>query len=98
MEARGRGEWDCMNGTKGFAEGVAIPEIQSVINAAAGKAVIDVLQQIGRGTRRSQGKSGVDVYEIGDKGDPVLHKHAKARVRAAQREGYACKVLDLGGN
>jgi len=98
IESIKRGDLDFIISTKVFAEGVDIPEIQSVVNAAAGKAVIDVLQQIGRGTRRSQGKSGVDVYEIGDKGDPVLHKHAKARVRAAQREGYACKVLDLGGN
>jgi len=89
------GDLDFIISTKVFSEGVDIPEIQSVVNAGAGKAVIDVLQQIGRGTRPSKGKSGVDVYEIGDKGDPVLHKHAKARVKAAQREGYTCKVLSL---
>ena len=86
------GRLDFIVATKVFAEGVNIPELRCVINGAGGKSVIEVLQQVGRGTRTTETKSSFVVYEVGDKGDPIMHKHARARVAACQREGYRCEV------
>jgi len=86
------GRLDVAIATKVFVEGVNIPALASVVCAQGGKSIIDTLQQIGRGMRVTSTKNTLDVWEIGDKGDPRLHAHAKARIAACQREGYRCVV------
>jgi superfamily II DNA or RNA helicase len=54
-----------------FQEGVNIPALRSVMHAAAGKAHIPALQNLGRGTRRKDRdgrvvKDSVDVYDVAD--------------------------------
>jgi len=84
---------DFIISTKVFAEGVNVPELRTVINAAGGKSVIETLQQVGRGSRRTDGKNRFIVYDIGDKGNRWLHAHAKERIRAMRREGFNCVVV-----
>lgn len=86
------GRLDYIVATKVFTEGVNIPELRVIINGAGGQSVIEVLQQVGRGTRTTESKTTFTVYDVGDKGDPILHKHARARVAACKREGYHCEV------
>lgn len=86
------GKLDFIVATKVFVEGVNVPELRTVINAAGGKSVIEALQQVGRGTRTTDEKSTFEVYEIGDKGEPVLNNHARSRFRAYKREGYPTEV------
>lgn len=54
---------DVIVATRVFAEGVDIPGIRSVINAAGMKAPIGLLQRIGRGSRLEAGKQVFTVYE-----------------------------------
>lgn len=82
-----RGDLDFIVSTTVFTEGVDIPALRSVILAAGGKSIITTLQSIGRGLRTSDGKDGVEVYDVGDNG-AWLYGHAKARAKAAKREGY----------
>ena len=82
------GELDAVVSTKVFVEGVDVPNLRAVVNAAGGKSVIECLQQAGRSMRVADGKTGAVVYEIGDKGCRILHRHAQTRLRAYVREGY----------
>lgn len=86
------GHLDYIIATKVFTEGVNVPDLRVVVNAQGGKSVIDTLQQIGRGMRVTATKRTVTVWEFGDSGNGWMHKHAQERVRACQREGYACVV------
>ena len=86
------GRLDFVVASKVFVEGVNVPEMRTVINAAGGKSVIEALQQVGRGTRVTKTKRQFRVYEIGDKGDYTLHDHAQERLRAYRREGYPMTV------
>lgn len=85
-----------------FRQGVDIPEIKTVINAAGGKAAIDVIQKIGRGSRRFQKdgstKDEFHAYDIKDT-DCGCHgevhrsckwilRHSKDRAAAYARYGY----------
>lgn len=58
--------------TPTLRQGVDIPAISTVINMAGGKATIDVIQKVGRGSRRFQTdgttKETFDVYDIYDEG------------------------------
>ena len=49
-----------------FAQGVDIPSLQNVILASPGKGRIRLLQSIGRGLRRTNGKSECTVFDISD--------------------------------
>lgn len=78
-----------------FQEGVDIPELRSVVIASGGKSIIAALQRIGRGMRRADGKETFEVWDVADEGNVWLKRHAKARRRAYQREGYAVSVVTL---
>jgi superfamily II DNA or RNA helicase len=78
-----------------FQEGVDIPELRSVVIASAGKSVIAALQRIGRGMRTAAGKDTFEVWDVADEGNAWLARHAKARRRAYQREGYQVATVQL---
>ena len=85
-----------------FRQGIDIPEIQTVINGAGGKACIDVIQKVGRGSRRFQAdgstKDTFKVYDIDDRGCgrcggnhkscEWLERHSFERAEAYKRFGY----------
>lgn len=72
-----------------WKQGVDIPNLASVVMAAGGQSVIDALQKTGRGSRTDGGnKTEFTVYDILDRGQKWLHRHANARRLAYKREGY----------
>jgi superfamily II DNA or RNA helicase len=87
-----------------FQEGIDIPSLRSVVVASGGKSIIAALQRIGRGMRAdaSTGKTTFEVWDFADKGcgcrpDTTegvhpgcrwLERHARARMRAYQSEGF----------
>jgi len=84
-----------------FRQGVDIPEIMTVINMAGGKAVVDVIQKVGRGSRRHQKDGSTKdefwVFDIEDRGCGCrghhtsckwLDGHARERAQAYIRYGY----------
>jgi superfamily II DNA or RNA helicase len=76
-----------------FQEGIDIPDLRSVVIASAGKSVIAALQRIGRGMRVVEGKDTFEVWDVEDDGNAWLKRHARARRRAYQREGYAVTAV-----
>jgi len=88
-----RGELDALIASVVFQQGVDIPSLASVIVAAGGKSTIASLQRIGRGMRTDGGKKAeFEVYDILDRGNKWLEKHAKARQRAFLKEGHEVVV------
>lgn len=74
--------------TSVFDEGVDIRGLRSVFLAGGGKAPIKVLQQIGRALRREEGKEEATIFDVDDRGNKWLRKHARNRVKVCLREGY----------
>lgn len=93
------GRLDVIVASSVFAQGVDIPSLKSVVNAAAGASVIQTLQRLGRGTRVTADKTEFEAWDVLDTGNRYLAKHGKQRLETYQREGYKVEVVaakDLG--
>lgn len=95
IRALQRGDLDVAVCSVVWQEGIDIPELASVIVGAAGKSAIATLQRMGRGMRNPDGKGTFDVWDIEDEGTPVLERHARARRKVYEREGYEVEDVDL---
>lgn len=77
-----------------FQEGVDVPSLRSVINAAGGRSVIAAIQKAGRGMRVERDRAGevvkdeFEIWDVLDTGDRWLERAARERKRAFLREGY----------
>jgi len=93
-----RGDLDGLVCSTVFQEGVDVPGLRAVINGAAGRSVIATLQRIGRGMRvaAERGEDGkhFEVWDVADRGNKILDRHARGRRKAYEREGYEVQVLD----
>jgi superfamily II DNA or RNA helicase len=65
----------CVICTTVWKEGVNIPELNVVINAAGGKSEIMTLQSIGRGMRRTAEKSDLIIYDFFDSSHHHIISH-----------------------
>lgn len=79
---------DFIIATDVFNEGVNIPSLRTVVLAAGGQSPIKVLQQIGRALRREGDKDEATIYDVDDRGNKWLRKHARNRIKVCLREGY----------
>ena len=70
----------CVIATAVWREGVDIPSLDCVINAAGGKSEIMTLQAIGRGLRRTKDKEEVIVYDFFDPSHYYLISHFGQRI------------------
>jgi superfamily II DNA or RNA helicase len=70
-----------------WKEGINIPNLHNIINAAGGKSEIATLQAIGRGLRKTSGKYMVRIYDFFDPGHPYLIAHFGERL---------CLYMDMG--
>jgi superfamily II DNA or RNA helicase len=75
-----------------FQEGVDIPEVRAVIIGTGGSSAIAAIQRVGRGTRRAEGKTEFEVWDVADRGPGMLERHTKKRIRAYTVEGYEVEV------
>jgi superfamily II DNA or RNA helicase len=99
IERLERRDSDVMVASVVFQEGVDIPSLQSVIIASGGKSVIATLQRIGRGMRTDNGrKASFEVYDILDRGSPMLERHSRTRMNAYVREGYETVIRSDDGS
>ena len=69
-----------------FDEGADIPQIDTVVIAAAGKSAIKAMQRAGRGMRKSDGKSLI-VYDFEDGTHPILLRHSRTRKKVYEKRG-----------
>jgi superfamily II DNA or RNA helicase len=82
--------------TRAYNEGVDIPRLGLVVNAAGGCSRQQMRQKVGRGVRQSQGKSGAVVIDFLDQERYYLRRQAKRRY-AVSEEIYpgSCHILTL---
>lgn len=88
------GRLDVIVASSVFAQGVDIPSLAGVINAAAGMSVILTLQRLGRGTRVAEGKRTFECWDVLDDGNRHLAKHGRGRKDVYEREGFKVEVLE----
>jgi len=69
----------CVIATDVWKEGIDIPELNVVINAAGGKSEIATLQSIGRGLRKTEDKKILTFYDFFDDSHPYLISHFGTR-------------------
>jgi len=90
-----RGELDVLACSVIFQEGVDAPALASVVIGGGKKSYVAAIQRVGRGMRISEGKSSFEVWDVLDKGQSWLAKHARGRRRAYLSEGYDVEVLKV---
>jgi superfamily II DNA or RNA helicase len=76
--------------TKIWNKGINIPNLDHVINAGGMKSEISTLQIAGRGTRKTDKKSVVNIWDFYDKGK-YLRDHAKERINAYKKMQWVIK-------
>lgn len=74
-------------------EGVDIPELLKVILGSGGKSHVKLLQRLGRGLRRSAGKTSVEIIDFGDQHANLLESHAKIRKKFYKDEGFSVQEV-----
>jgi superfamily II DNA or RNA helicase len=84
---------DIIVATSIFQEGIDVPELRSVVNAAGGASEVAAIQRLGRGMRRSAGKDCFELWDIFDHGQLWLERHSLARKCAYESEGHTVEVI-----
>lgn len=74
-----------------WREGIDIPSLGSVINAAGGKSEIMTIQGVGRGLRKVEGKDEVIIRDYFDNSHRFFINHFGERVCLYFEEGWLCK-------
>jgi superfamily II DNA or RNA helicase len=78
----------CVIATTIWKEGVNIPELNVIINAAGGKSEIATIQAIGRGLRRTSTKKEIIVYDCMDSSHKYLIEHYGHRMAIYSEMGW----------
>lgn len=71
-----------------FDEGIDIKNVSHVIIAGGGSSFIKALQRVGRGTRITDTKKEVDIYDFWDDTNPTLLRHSRERVKIYKKYGF----------
>jgi superfamily II DNA or RNA helicase len=83
-----RGDLDIIVASPVFDEGVDITCLESVVLAPGGKALISLLQRIGRAMRRTEDKDTFEIWDFADEGHRILKDHAAWRRAAFKKQGH----------
>ena len=75
-----------------FAEGVDIPTLDVVINAAANKGDVKTIQVLGRVLRKSEGKHSATYYDFMDN-YKFFRQASIARMKAFKSEGHSLELV-----
>jgi superfamily II DNA or RNA helicase len=77
-----------------YGEGVNMPKMDVVINAAGGKSDRVAIQRIGRVLRIAEGKSEGTLIDVMDEDRGVLLNHSLERFATYEAAGYEPKVVE----
>ena len=94
IKALVEGRLDVIVASNVFAQGVDIPSLAGIVNAAAGMSVILTLQRLGRGTRVTESKRAFECWDVLDDGNRHLAKHGRQRLDVYEREGFTVEVVE----
>lgn len=83
-----------------FSKGINIPKIDNIVMASPTKSQIRVLQSIGRGLRKSEGKENCKIYDIADdltghKHKNYTYKHFIERMKMYVKEEFPYKTFNI---
>lgn len=92
LTALRQGTLDVLVASGIFDEGVDVPELRSVVVAAAGKSTIRAVQRMGRAARPAPGKEHFIVYDVWDGGHPWFENHSEKRALAYAEAGLPVEV------
>lgn len=81
-------ELKCVIATTIWKEGINIPELNVIINAAGGKSEIATIQAIGRGLRRTSTKKEIIIYDCMDSSHKYLIEHYGHRMAIYTEMGW----------
>jgi superfamily II DNA or RNA helicase len=70
-----------------WQDGIDIPNLRAIVNAAAGRSVIAVVQRLGRGSRAMKDKVDFEYWDIWDCGNKLIGQ-SEARKDALVKYGY----------
>lgn len=73
-------------------EGVDVPSISGVIFMTSGKSLVRILQRVGRGVRKEDGKDSVIIYDFVVDA-PYLKKHALERAKIYEKERFDIEII-----
>lgn len=90
------GKFDILVTSKLIKEGQNLPLVQVIINASGGDSFIEVLQVLGRGTRKDKSKKVIYIDDFFDQG-AYLQRHSKHRIKWYKAEKFKV-VLKYGNN
>jgi superfamily II DNA/RNA helicase len=82
------GKFPILIGTPIFEEGVDIPNLATLVNAAGFKSEILSIQRLGRCVRRAPGKTSFTVVDFEDRGHPWFTEHSQARADTYAELGF----------
>ncbi len=71
-----------------WKEGVNIPTLDVIVNAAGSKSEIAVLQTVGRGFRKAKGKDEITIVDFFDPSHPYLISHFGERITLYMDKGW----------
>lgn len=88
------GHLDALVCSRIFLAGLDVPELAAIVNAAGRKAVIEILQRLGRGMRvdAASGKDEFEMWDVFDVGNEYLAHHARVRRNVYAAQGYETVV------
>ena len=92
----GDGDKLCCIATQIFDEGVDVPALDTLVLAGGGKSHVQLLQRVGRGLRRKEGRNVVHIHDFLDGSNKYLVEHTQERVRVYKREGFQVKLVKEG--
>jgi len=92
LERLGRGDKLCCIATQIFDEGVDVPALDTLILAGGGKSQLKLLQRVGRGLRRKEGRNIVHIHDFLDGSNKYLLEHTEERVAVYRREGFEVRL------
>lgn len=75
-----------------FDEGIDVPGVDMVILACGGKSHVKLLQRIGRGLRRKEGRNVLDVIDFIDDSNKYLLRHSEDRIDTYVDERFTTKL------
>jgi superfamily II DNA or RNA helicase len=70
-------------------EGIDLPNVGAVVLAGGKKSKIQVLQEIGRGFRPSEGKENCVVVDFVDNQHSILFEHSQSRFKTLRDSGFS---------
>jgi len=89
-------EIDVLVTTTVLDEGVDVSAISGVVFMCSNVSIVRILQRIGRGVRREEGKDSVSIYDFVIDA-PYLKKHVMSRARLYSKERFGCSLWKYHG-